>query len=105
MKQIIIRRNDGSDDLPAILFYKQFAIAGEDGQVHLYQVLKRGDGLYDDLTSDFLAEDIKYESLVSLTDAVMDKLLHTTLWEMFVDNRELFIGYEKFQLLDKNKTY
>ncbi|MCY8944343.1 hypothetical protein [Bacillus atrophaeus] len=104
MKHIIIRRS-GLDDLPAILFYKQFAIAGEEGQVMLYQVLKRGDGLYDDLASDFLAEDIKYESLVSLTNAVIDKLLHTTLWDMLVDNRGLFIGYEKFQLLDKNKTY
>ncbi|MBT2627198.1 hypothetical protein P8917_16065 [Bacillus atrophaeus] len=104
MKQIIIRRS-GLDDLPAMLVYKQFAIAGEEGQVHLYQVLKRGDGLYDDLASDFLAEDIKYESLASLTDAVIDKLLHTTLWDMFVDDRDLFIGYEKFQLLDKNKTY
>ncbi|WP_406590003.1 hypothetical protein [Bacillus atrophaeus] len=104
MKQIIIRRSD-LGNLPAILFYKQFAISGEDGQIHLYQVLKRGDGLYDSLHSDFLAEDIKYKSLVSLTNAVVDKLLHTTLWDMLVDNRGLFIEYEKFQLLDKNKTY
>lgn len=30
MKHIIIRRN-GLGNVPAILFYKQFAIAGEDG--------------------------------------------------------------------------
>ncbi|MEZ3608286.1 hypothetical protein OB894_16630 [Bacillus subtilis] len=100
LKHIIIRRND-LGNLPAILFYKQFAIAGEDGQVHLYQVLKRGDGLYDRLHSDFLAEDIQYKSLVSLTDA----LLHTTLWNVLIDDRSLFITYDKFQILDKNKTY
>lgn len=43
MKHIIIHRKD-LGNLPAILFYKQFAIAGEDGQVHLYQVLKEGMG-------------------------------------------------------------
>ena len=103
LKHIIIHRKD-LGNLPAILFYKQFAIAGEDGQVHLYQVLKRGDGLYDRLHSDFLAEDIQYKSLVTLTNAVVDKLLHTTLWDALIDNREL-ISLEGFQLLDKTKTY
>lgn len=103
VRHIIIRRTD-LGDLPAILFYKQFAIAGEDGQVHLYQVLKRGDGLYDRLHSDFLAEDIQYKSLVTLTNAVVDKLLHTTLWDALIDNREL-VTLEGFQILDKNKTY
>lgn len=96
LKHIIIRRND-LGYLPAILFYKQFAIAGEDGQVHLYHVLKRGDGLYDSLRSDFLGEDIKYKSLVSLTNAVVDKLLHTTLWNVLIDDRSLFITYDKLQ--------
>ncbi|MED3629232.1 hypothetical protein P4478_20095 [Bacillus subtilis] len=104
MKRIIIRRKD-LGNLPAILFYKQFAISGEDGQVHLYQVLKRGDGLYDSLHSDFLGEDIQYKSLVTLTNAVVDKLLHTTLWDVLIDDRSLFITYDKFQILDKNKTY
>lgn len=101
MKHIIIRRSD-LGDLPAILFYKQFAIGAEEGQVHLYHVLKRGDGTYDSLHSDFLGEDIQYKSLVSLTDAVVAKLLHTTL---LIDDRSLFITYDKFQILDKNKTY
>ncbi|MEC1634773.1 hypothetical protein [Bacillus mojavensis] len=104
LKRIIIRRSD-LGDLPAILFYKQFAIGAEEGQVHLYHVLKRGDGTYDSLHSDFLGEDIQYKSLVSLTDAVVEKLLRTTLWNVLIDDRSLFITYDKFQILDKNKTY
>ncbi|WP_316274775.1 hypothetical protein [Bacillus halotolerans] len=103
MKHIIIRRSD-LGDLPAILFYKQFAIGAEEGQVHLYHVLKRGDGTYDSLHSDFLGEDIQYKSLVTLTNAVVYKLLHTTLWDALIDNRQL-ITLEGFQILDKNKTY
>ncbi|BAO93444.1 hypothetical protein BSMD_036930 [Bacillus subtilis Miyagi-4] len=51
-----------------------------------------------------MAEDIQYKSLVTLTNAVVDKLLHTTLWDALIDNREL-ITLEGFQLLDKTKTY
>ncbi|MEH7723734.1 hypothetical protein AB0R72_16220 [Bacillus velezensis] len=103
MKRITIRRSD-LGDLPAMLFYKQFAISGEDGQVHLYQVLKRKDGKYDRIHSVFLAEDIKYKNLRSLTNAVIDKLLSTRLWDALIDNREL-VTLEGYQILDKNKTY
>ncbi|WP_283637825.1 hypothetical protein [Bacillus velezensis] len=85
MKHIIIRRSD-LGDFPAMLFYKQFAISGEDGQVHLYQVLKRKDGKYDSINS------------------VVDKLLSTRLWDALIDNREL-VTPEGYQILDKNKTY
>ncbi|MCX2823357.1 MULTISPECIES: hypothetical protein [Bacillus] len=104
MKHIIIRTK-GSDNLPAMLFYKQYAIAGDDGQVILYQVLKRGDGLYDTLTSTYLAKDIKYKNLRSLTNAVIDKLFNTTLWDVFIADPTLFDLYDEFQILDKNKTY
>ncbi|XBW79467.1 hypothetical protein ABRD05_12650 [Bacillus velezensis] len=103
MKRIIIRRSD-LGDFPAMLFYKQFAISGEDGQVHLYQVLKRKDGKYDSINSIFLAEDIKYKNLRSLTNAVVDKLLSTRLWDALIGNREL-VTPEGYQILDKNKVY
>ncbi|MFC9658563.1 hypothetical protein ACFVIX_23250 [Bacillus subtilis] len=102
MKRISICREEGA--FPAMLFYKNFAVSGEGDAVILYQVSKRKDGLYDTNYADFLAEDIKYESLVSLTNAVIDKLLHTTLWDALIDNRQL-ITLEGFQILDKNKTY
>ncbi|WP_249685051.1 hypothetical protein [Bacillus velezensis] len=103
MKHIIIRRSD-LGDFPAMLFYKHFAVYGEDGQVHLYQVLKRKDGKYDSIHSELLAEDIKYKNLRSLTNAVIDKLLSTRLWDALIDNREL-VTPEGYQILDKNKTY
>ncbi|MCX2884792.1 hypothetical protein OQE43_10680 [Bacillus velezensis] len=103
MKHIIIRRSD-LGDFPAMLFYKHFAVSGEDGQVHLYQVLKRKDGKYDSIHSVFLAEDIKYKNLRSLTNAVIDKLLSTRLWDVLIDNREL-VTPEGYQILDKNKVY
>ncbi|MEY8820792.1 hypothetical protein AB7C35_16585 [Bacillus subtilis] len=64
MKRISICREEGA--FPAMLFYKNFAVSGEGDAVILYQVSKRKDGLYDTNYADFLAEDIKYESLVSL---------------------------------------
>ncbi|MEA1004705.1 hypothetical protein RY279_01905 [Bacillus velezensis] len=103
MKQIILCNSDFGES-PAMLFYKHFAVSGEDGTVRLYQVLKRKDGKYDSINSIFLAEDIKYKNLRSLTNAVIDKLLSTRLWDALIDNREL-VTPEGYQILDKNKVY
>ncbi|RAP15267.1 hypothetical protein HS9_00594 [Bacillus velezensis] len=51
-----------------------------------------------------MAEDIKYKNLRSLTNAVIDKLLSTRLWDALIDNREL-VTPEGYQILDKNKVY